>query len=49
MQQLILKSDAEFAGLEKRESEMQQKTEKTRREFLNLKAETYDDSSKTIS
>lgn len=49
MQQLILKSEAEFAGLEKRESEMHQKTEKTRREFLNLKAETYDDSSKTIS
>ena len=44
MQHLIMKSEAEFTGLEKRESEMHSKTEKTRREFLNLKAETYDDS-----
>lgn len=39
----------EFNNLEKRELEMQARTEKTKMEFANIKAETLDEGSKTIS
>jgi hypothetical protein len=43
------KAEAEFSNLESREKEMQFRTEKTGREFQNLKAETSDETNKTIS
>lgn len=43
------KAEAEFSNLESREREMQMKTEKTTREVQNLKAETSDETNKTIS
>lgn len=43
------KAEIEFGNLENREREMQTRTDKTMVEFQNLKAETLDETSKTIT
>lgn len=43
------KAETEFGNLENREREMQTRTDKTMQEFQTLKAETLDETSKTIS
>lgn len=42
------KAEVEFNNLESREREMQNRIDKTDREFDNLKAETLDDNTKII-